>query len=221
MASEEPPREGEPKEPTRRLFFALWPDEAMRQAMVQATRKAARASGGRPVPVGNLHVTLAFLGSVPERRLPELAKIARASVPLPALAAVNAPGSARSFAADRAELMGDRLAITFDRLEHWRPAQLLCVLPAEPPAPMAALARSLQEQLAAGGFAPDLKPFRPHVTVVRKVSRPGRIDGMHPVVWSFTELALIESRTLPEGASYSVVEALPLCGGRQNRLERF
>ena len=185
----------------------------MRQAMAQATRKAVRASGGRPVAVGNLHVTLAFLGSVPERRLPELAEIARAAAPLPAPATVSAPGSARSTAGDSVERIASRLAITFDRLEHWPAARLLCALPAEPPAPAVALAGRLQERLAACGFAPDLKPFRPHVTVVRKVSRPGRIDEMHSVLWSFTELALIESRTLPEGASYSVVEAFPLCGG--------
>ncbi|HEY7890059.1 MAG TPA: 2'-5' RNA ligase family protein [Steroidobacteraceae bacterium] len=186
----------------------------MRQDMAQATRKAVRASGGRPVAVGNLHVTLAFLGSVPERRLPELAAMARAMALIPALATANGPGSARS-TADSAEYLGVRLAISFERLEHWRPAQLLCALPAEPPAPIVALARRLQERLAACGFAPDLKPFRPHVTVVRKVSRPGRIHKMQRVVWSFAELALIESRTLPEGASYSVVEALPLCGGKK------
>jgi hypothetical protein len=50
--------------------------------------------------------------------------------------------------------------------------------------------------------------------VVRKVSRPGRIEKMHPVVWSFTELALVESRTLPEGALYSVVEPYSLCAGK-------
>jgi 2'-5' RNA ligase len=80
-------------------------------------------------------------------------------------------------------------------------------LPAEPPAPVVSLAGRLQDQLAATGFASDLKPFRPHVTVVRKVSRPVRIGEMHPVA----ELALIESRTHPEGALYSVVESYALC----------
>ena len=95
----------------------------------------------------------------------------------------------------------------------------------EPPAWVAALARALQDLLARRGFAPDLKPFRPHVTVARKVSRPGRITSMHPVAWSFTEIALIESSsrspgrlesraTLSEQSPlYSVVESFPLCGG--------
>ncbi len=165
----------------------------MRQAMIQATREAARASGGRPVDAGNLHVTLVFLGSVPQRRLPELAEAARV-------------------AAGGADSGKDPLELAFDHLEYWRAAQLLCALPPEPPEAAIGLARRLQDVLAGQGFAPDLKPFRPHVTVVRKVSRPGHITKMHPVVWSFTELALVESRTLPEGPVYSVVASYPLGG---------
>jgi 2'-5' RNA ligase len=160
----------------------------MREVMAYAIRKTVRASEGRPVPVANLHVTLAFLGSVAEQRVGELALIARGAVP------------------------GGNLELVLDHLEYWRAAQLLCVLPSEVPAAIAALARGLQEALAASGFAPDLKPFRPHVTVVRKVSRPGPIEKIDPVAWRFTELALIESRTLAAGAAYSVIESYPLCG---------
>jgi RNA 2',3'-cyclic 3'-phosphodiesterase len=191
VTADETAREAALREPSRRLFFALWPDAAMREAMAHATRKAARASGGRPVAAANLHVTLAFLGPVPERRLGELAEIARGAA------------------------AGGSLELAFDHLEYWRAARLLCALPAEAPAPIAALAHGLQDLLAASGFTPDLKPFRPHVTVVRKVSRPGRIEQIHAVVWSFTELALVESRTLAAGALYSVVESYPLCAGKK------
>jgi RNA 2',3'-cyclic 3'-phosphodiesterase len=214
VTAEEPRTETTPRQSSRRLFFALWPDESMRQAMAQATRKAARRSGGRPVSDGNLHVTLAFLGSVPERRLGELAELARE-----AAAQLGGDPAARSAEESRLELV-------FDHLEYWRAAQLLCALPAEPPARMVALARRLQTLLAERGFAPDLKPFRPHVTVVRKVARPGSPGKMAAVTWQFTALALIESRTLPalspvsatgnasgNAALYSVVESFPLCGG--------
>jgi len=173
----------------------------MRAAMAHATREAAGASGGRPVPAGNLHVTLAFLGSVPERRLEELAAIGR-----------GAAGSLRSELA-AAGSPGTPVELIFDHLEHWRAAQLLCASPAEPPAPVTMLARELRDLLAGRGFAPDLKPFRPHVTVVRKVVRPGRMAEMQSVAWRFTDFALIESRTLSEGALYSVVESFPLCSG--------
>lgn len=188
MAPEGPSQGVASRERTRRLFFALWPDEVMRESMVHATRKAARASGGRPVTEANLHVTLAFLGSVAERRLAQLNEIARAS----------------------AESSAGPLALDFDHLEYWRAAQLICALPTAVPAPLAALVGALQGSLAASGFAHDPKPFRPHVTMVRRVSRPGPIDKMHPVSWCFAELTLIESRTLTAGAQYSALESFPL-----------
>ncbi len=177
----------------------------MRHAMAQAIRKGVRARrgsdpgcGGRPVPLANLHVTLAFLGATPRRRLPELAEIAQVVA---------------------REHSGEPLELSFDHLEYWRAAQLLCASPATASEPatarVVALAGRLQARLAAGGFAPDLKPFRPHVTVARKVVHPGPADEMQPVLWRFTELALIESRTLPEGALYSVVESYGLCSRRK------
>lgn len=196
VVTDGPPPAAAVRESTRRLFFALWPDEAMREAMAHATRKAVQASGGRPVPQNNLHVTLAFLGSVPERRLPELAAAARGATE------TLTPGGANSPA--------DPLQLVFDRLEYWRAAHLLCALPAEPPPRGAELARQLQDALVGRRFAPDLKPFRPHVTVARKVARPGSEGKMRQVTWRFTELALIESRTLPQGALYTVVETYRL-----------
>lgn len=200
MGTEAPPAVEVLREASRRLFFALWPDEAMRQALVQVTHKAVRASGGRPTPPGNLHITLAFLGAIPERQLPLLSEIGHQAARLGDVAAL--PTAA-----------GPEIELAFEHLEYWRAAHLLCAVPAESPARVAALARRLQVLLTEGGFAPDLKPFRPHVTVVRKVSRPGAAGRMHPVVWRFAELALIESRTLPEGALYSVVESYSLCSG--------
>jgi hypothetical protein len=63
-------------EPGRRVFFALWPDDGLRTSLWRATREAVRASGGQPMPAHNLHVTLVFLGSVADRRIPELEAIA-------------------------------------------------------------------------------------------------------------------------------------------------
>ncbi|MBV6422834.1 MAG: RNA 2',3'-cyclic phosphodiesterase [Steroidobacteraceae bacterium] len=51
---------------TRRLFFALWPDEAGRSALLAAAQpaRAGVGAGGRAVPRGNLHLTLCFLGEI-------------------------------------------------------------------------------------------------------------------------------------------------------------
>lgn len=192
------PGESAPRESVRRLFFALWPDEAMRQAMALATREAALASGSRPVPAGNLHVTLAFLGSVPARRVPQLGVIAhRAATPCDG--SVTPPGNEPP------------IELVFEHLEHWRAAHLLCAVPSEPSARVVALVHRLQGLLTEGGFAPDLKsPFRPHVTLARKIYRSPRMRDMQRVAWRFTDFALLDSRTLPEGAVYTVLEKFSL-----------
>ena len=187
--------------PTRRLFFALWPDEAQRAALAHAAARIVRHCGGRPVPGENLHITLAFLGSVPEPRVEELSAIGRR-------AAATFPRDALP------------IALSFETLEHWAKAQVLTLLERKAEAPAsgaAALARILTSETAAAGFSPDLKTFRVHVTVARKVARPPRSSAMRRVEWSFDEFALIESRTLENGPVYSVVESYVLGGAEKVR----
>jgi RNA 2',3'-cyclic 3'-phosphodiesterase len=183
-------------EPTRRLFFALWPQELERAALIHAVRKAVRASGGRPVPEANLHLTLAFLGAVPAARVPELSASARCAAA--AFPDVAVP-----------------LVLTLGGLAHWAQSQVLAVpVRAESSGPVPsniqALAATLCRETAAAGFNPDLKPFRAHVTVARKVARAPRTSVMRPITWSFDAFALVESRTLSGGPVYSVVESFVL-----------
>src|SRR5690606_7943609 len=56
------PEEPEREAGLRRIFFALWPDDATRGAIERACRQAVRRSGGRPTAKRNLHLTVAFLG---------------------------------------------------------------------------------------------------------------------------------------------------------------
>ncbi|HKD54515.1 MAG TPA: RNA 2',3'-cyclic phosphodiesterase [Steroidobacteraceae bacterium] len=178
-------------ERTQRLFFALWPQDEARATLVHAAAKAVRHSGGRPVPAANLHVTLAFLGTVPERRTAELQRLAEA----------QALACARE----------QPIALTFERFDYFRRAQVLCVLAAEEDsAAVRPLASALQDASAAAGFNPDLKPFRAHVTVARKVMRATAPAALRAVVWKFSAFALVSSRTEAAGPVYSVVESYPL-----------
>jgi len=166
--------------------------------MASATAEALRLSRGRAVPPANFHVTLAFLGSVAAERIAALVAVA---------------------AAIRAADPGHSLRLVFDRIEYWKKAELLCVVARAEPH-IAAFADRLREQLASACFAPDLKPFRAHVTLARKVPPPSASSSsrtwlyshleMAPLEWTFTRFALFESRTLPTGPLYSVIESWPL-----------
>jgi RNA 2',3'-cyclic 3'-phosphodiesterase len=175
---------------SRRLFFALWPDEAQRLALEHAAAQAVRGCGGRPVPAASLHVTLAFLGSVALGRIPDLQRIARS----------------------QAEVLGGHtpIELTLERLVHWKEAQVLCALPAAESASARTLATALQEAAMACGFSPDRKPFQAHVTLARKVVHPASTPRLRGVVWRFDRYSLLDSRTEPSGAVYSVIESYPL-----------
>jgi 2'-5' RNA ligase len=161
----------------RRLFFALWPDDAVRAAMRAAFGAAVSAAGGRAVPDGNLHLTLEFLGAVAARRCDALETL----------------GAALSFAAGVVEL---------DRLDYWPRARTLVAAPSAPPASLLALQAALRQELGGLGFRVDTRPFRPHVTLARAVdARPALTPPC--VAWPLRELALVESLTAAGGSRYT------------------
>jgi 2'-5' RNA ligase len=185
-----------PKEASRRLFFALWPDEGMQAALAEATEAIVQSSDGRPLPPENYHITLAFLGAVPESRI----------------------GALRPIAAQVAEafpLHGEPIEVTLDRVEHWRKPQLLVATASSTPTLAARLSEQLKRALVGQGFSPDLKPFRAHATLARKVRRVTRELDMPPVHWTFRDFRLIESRTEPSGPIYSTREIWALDDSRR------
>jgi 2'-5' RNA ligase len=175
---------------TLRLFLALWPSPAEQQRLAGTVEAAVREGGGRAVPAANLHLTLVFLGSVRSELLASLAALARTQA-----AAVDAK---------------DPLALRFVVLEPWTRPQVLVALPDSEPQAIGALARALAGATAAAGFTPDLKPFRAHVTVARKVARSAAGAKMSPVTWQCEHVALMRSDPGPGGPLYSVLESFAL-----------
>lgn len=191
--------DGAAERSARRLFFALWPSRAMQAELADAARDVlAAVRGGRWIERESLHLTLVFLGSVPQS----------------AVGTVHA--CARS-AAEASSLEPPGIEIALDTIEYWPRAEVLCAIASRRSASAAVLARHLKEALGAAGFGPDPKPFRAHVTLVRKLRRrpAGRRrvprPRLRPVVWTFGDFALVESRPGPQGSAYSVLESFPLC----------
>ena len=185
-----------PRAPARRLFFALWATAEERRALSAAAAAAVGSSGGRAVPQENLHVTLAFLGQVPAARTTELAALAHR---------VGTNGA----------LAGTPLLLQFERLAYWHAPQILVAL-STAGAAAAALAAALQREASAAGFLPDLKPFRAHVTVARKVTHAAASTPLPSVSWKCAEFVLVESRTVATGSVYSVLESYLL--GKREKL---
>lgn len=158
----------------KRLFFALWPDEAAAQVLHRVGREVEESSGGRLMARETLHLTLAFLGHVPETRLSELAVIGAA-------------------------LRAEPFHLALDRLGYWAHNQILWAGCGEPPAALLALATQLHEALGAAGFPLDARPYAPHLTLLRKARCETAPQLARVVSWPVREVLLIES--LPGGAT--------------------
>lgn len=164
--------------PTKRLFFALWPDPQTRQAC-QALSKSLRTAG-RPVAGHNLHVTLAFLGNVTQSQQ-----------------------QAICLAADQVKALA--LEVMFDRLSFWKKPAIACLTASQFDARLAILAGQLADMARQNGLDVDSRPYVPHVTLFRKLNVPLQAE-FAPIVWPVSAFCLVESCSTGKGVEYRVLQ---------------
>jgi RNA 2',3'-cyclic 3'-phosphodiesterase len=159
---------------THRLFFALWPDDALRAeiARTDASLEAGHASGGRPLRPQKYHLTLQFLGDF------------RPLQPSVVDAARHAAQAVRSPAFD---LSLDH-AGSFSGSDVWW-------LGAHDIAPaLAQLWDTLGAELAKAGVRVKSAPsFSPHLTIRRNVRRRIAPVAIAPLHWAVREFVLVDS----------------------------
>ncbi len=161
-----------------RCFVAAWPDAATRVRLdAVRAQQARRWPSARPVPLANLHLTLAFIGQVPPARLRALQ---------PSI---------------------DQIAVapfdwTLDRLGVFGEARVLWIGGAAPNA-LAQLAARVRSVLDAAALRYDPKPFVPHVTLLRHCPGTRLADSaVDPIVWPVREVRLVVSQSSPSGVRY-------------------
>lgn len=127
-----------------RLFFALWPGEDERAALVRLQRGLLR-HGGRATDPADLHLTLVFLGAVPPERR----------------ACCEAAGDG---------ILDVPFDLNLAQVGYWpRPRILWCGTLAPPP-PLLALVRDLTDALRACGIPGERRPYAAHITLARKTA---------------------------------------------------
>ena len=168
----------------KRLFFALWPDNAVRGRLAEVAGLMPMNTGRR-VPPDNFHITLVFLGNVQEQVVPELAA-----------------------AAERLRQPGFSLQI--DRCGWWKRAKVAWLAPATTPAPLLDLVEQINLLSRTAGLPVDKRDYNPHLTVARKVTRPVTGLTFEPVQWDIKNFCLVESVTHQLGARYQVIRSWPL-----------
>lgn len=151
-------------EPLLRLFLALPCPPAAADAL--AAWCAANCPGGRPVHPADLHITLAFLGNLPADRVSPVSRLL-ADLPLPEF---------------RLELGAP---------ERWK--DLLVLLPERVPEVLPAFQEALRERLDAAGLPVERRPYRPHLTLARRIADTPLAGAGPRVAWQVREWGLYHS----------------------------
>jgi len=176
-----------------RLFFALQPSQEQNVALAGQVAPLLVRLEAQRVPPENFHATLCFIGAVAEEKLPSL---------------IEAAGGIR----------GRPATLRFDALEYWHKPRIVCATAIEEPAsaPARALADGLGTATVEAGFTPDIKPFRAHLTLGRKVPA-GAAEAcewpraLTPAMQVHCDrFVLMRSDRGEAGSVYSVVHAWPL-----------
>jgi 2'-5' RNA ligase len=180
------------------LFVAIRPSAAAVEHLDRAVAPLRSESGLRWTAPGSVHVTVAFLGAVPDENRPDLeVRLARAAARRPpmtlALAGSGHFGNRVLFA----KLTGD-----LEALGH--------------------LAGSIAAAARRAKVPVDDRPYRAHVTLARAAgsgslrSLAERLGGYAGPAWTVEEVLLMESRPASgpgRPSAYTVVSRHPLAGG--------
>lgn len=144
----------------------------------------------RIVPPANLHITLAFLGHQPVRRLDEICSATRA--------AATAAGP---------------IEFNLVRYRETRTAGMLVL--DDRGGNATALVGDVQSRLVEiGVYRAEARAWLPHITVVRFKTRPRLRPALLPELGPFapSDAAVYLSRLRPSGAEYEVVQSFALGG---------
>ena len=162
-----------------RLFFALWPDDAVRAQLARWSRELHALCGGRATRPENLHVTLAFLGGVEDARVAEVERAASEVAPRAATLVLDQPG-------------------------YWKHNRIAWAGASTVPAGLDAFVVQLRSALARSHISFDSKGFVSHVTLLRDAREPRAMPALDPIEWRLDGFALVRSVTLPKGSRYEI-----------------
>ena len=178
-----------------RLFFALWPPEAVARdlhawaAAVHVKAEAAQAgSGGRVTRESTIHLTLAFLGDLPGDRVAPLIECGRRVRAAP-------------------------IDLTLDEARWWKHNQIVWAGPHLLPEALGELVGQLETRLKEAGFEIEAREFKAHVTLVRRASiAEEHLPPFEPSGWRAEEFVLVSSVLTPQGPGYKVLARFALSG---------
>jgi len=186
-----------------RCFVAIELDQPIKQALLEAQRLFQDLPGRvNWVKPEQMHLTVKFLGDVPDQQVPDVAKVLQ-----------RCAGAAGPF-----QFRVGRLGCFPER----GPIRVLWA-GVQAPQPLFDIQQACETALAELGFDPEQRRYSPHLTLgrVRFVKNSNvyrqvieENTAFEAGVQTADRIVLLSSRLLRTGAVYTPVATLPLAGGR-------
>jgi 2'-5' RNA ligase len=174
-----------------RAFVAVFPPRRVREALFRAARDLPASRDFRLIGPEKLHLTLKFLGNIPED---DLDRLTQALEPL--------RGWHEPFEVSTSG---------FGAFPSEKRARILWAGVGEGSEPLRVLAQSVEDLLEPAGFEREGRPYVPHLTLGRARGRRTKLDdaSVSPPALRFTVsgVDLVESVPGAGGVTYSVLEA--------------
>ena len=167
---------------TQRLFFALWPPIELSRELYRLAGNVPRIGAGRRVVPENIHLTLAFLGSV-DAPFRECAEQAAAVV--------------------RAEFF----TLALEQMGCWPKSGILWVGPGQEPEPLLRLVQALTAGLGGCGHQAEKRPYAAHLTLARKAPPCEPSHSIERLLWKIHQFHLVQSQTRADGARYQILRS--------------
>ena len=169
-----------------RLFFALWPDDDIRNNIDHRFSSAPQyTSNGRILHRDNLHITLHFIGNVSHQSMLCLQQAALSV-------------DAKSF------------QLTLNHFDYFKKAKVFYMGLQELKPALTALHESLGDALSVCDYKIESRVYNPHVTLMRKLLHAGELVKFAPIFWSVKDFVLVESISIESGVRYEVRQRYPL-----------
>ena len=187
-----------------RLFIGIFPPLEVREAALAQARGLPLSGKVRWTRPSNLHLTLKFLGEVPEDLLPRVREaLEKACKPYePFCVRLSGFGSFPS--KKRARVLWAGVGRGVEDL--------------------VSLSTDLEDALSSAGFPRDLRAYVPHLTLGRSTRQPVGVEtkdvSLEVSEFLVREVSLVKSELSEAGAVYSVLESYALSGASGSEADR-
>ncbi|WP_165474816.1 RNA 2',3'-cyclic phosphodiesterase [Legionella nagasakiensis] len=168
-----------------RYFFALYPDEKTAAALYKRGQEIIAEATCSAVAIKNLHITLAYLGSLHPDFLQAVKRMA-------------------------AQIKSPAFKLKINEAGCWLKAKVCWLGMEKKPIELAQLLNHLTHGLITVGFKPDRSSYLPHVTIARKWLQPVETRSIPSLSWFINDFYLLKSTITSGPGQYEIIERWPL-----------